>query len=36
MQDLGLKRKIMQDLRLKTQNYARSRHKKSKLCKIYA
>ena len=34
MQDLGLKRKVMQDLRLKTQNFARSRRKKAKLCKI--
>ena len=36
MQDLGLKRKIMQDLRLKTQNYARSILKNAKFCKIYA
>ena len=36
MQDIGLKRKIMQDLGLKTQNYARSRLKNAKLCKILA
>ena len=36
MQDLGLKRKIMQGLRLKTQNYARSRLKNEKLYKINA
>ena len=36
MPDLGLKRKIMQDQRLETQNYARSRLKNSKLFKIYA
>ena len=36
MQDLGLKRKIMQDLLLKTQNYARSKLKNTKLSKIYA
>ena len=34
MQDIALKRKIMQDLRLKTQYYARSRLKNAKLCKI--
>ena len=34
MQNQRLKRKIMQDLGLKTQNYARSRLKNAKLCKI--
>ena len=34
MQDLGLKRKIMQDLRLKTHYSARSMLKNAKLCKI--
>ena len=33
MSDLGLKRKITQDLRLETQNFARSRLKNAKLCK---
>ena len=36
MQDIGLKCKIMQNLRIKTQKYARSRLKNAKLCKIYA
>ena len=34
MQDLGLKRKIKHDLRLKKQYYARFRLKNAKLCKI--
>ena len=36
MRDLRLKRKIMQDLGLKTQNCAKSTLKNAKLCKIYA
>ena len=36
MHYLGLIRKIIQDVRLKTQNYARSRLKNAKLYKINA
>ena len=36
MQDLGIKGKIMQYLRLKTQKYAISRLKNAKLFKINA